>query len=391
MLRFIRIFFTGLLIAGSSITASPAQTAPNGTIAIGFSGPLSGGAAAYGSDVQRGVQMAIDEINASGGVMVGGKKQLFTLVSLDDQYRPNEAATNAKRLSLENHAPIVFIPHAGGILAVLGFNDKQTPKFIVAAYSSDPMILKQNDPLVLMIPPSFDSYFKPFTDIEMKRFGKKLGLIPTATAYGNAWSKGFSAAWQAAGGTVQQYNGVDYNTTTDFSSTVSKALAEKPDVIFVGGPSQPTALVMKAARDQGFTGGFVMMDQAKFDQVQQVLPTARLEGAVGLVPFRDTPGPGIKPFIDLYTKKFGVQHPPNPEESNNYEAMHVFAAAIRLANSTDPVAIMAKIHDAAASLPTQFAPAVIHGVSKTGHLIEDTYGAVVDHGRFVRFTIPFTE
>ncbi|GAC1310000.1 MAG: ABC transporter substrate-binding protein [Vulcanimicrobiaceae bacterium] len=391
MQRFIRSLLAGALLLGSTMTAAHAETAPNGTIAIGFSGPLSGGAAAYGADVQRGVQMAIDEINAGGGIPVGGKKQIFKLVSLDDQYRPNEAATNVKRLSLQEGAPIVFIPHSGGILAVLGFNEKQAPKFIVAAYSSDPAILKQNNASVIMIPPSFDSYYKPFTDIEMKRFGKKLGLIPTTTAYGNAWTKGFTATWQAAGGSVLSNNGVDYNTTTDFATAVSKTLAEKPDVIFVGGPSQPTALVMKAARDQGFTGGFVMMDQAKFDQVQQVLPVARLEGAIGLVPFRETPGNGIKLFVEKYTKKFGTEREPNPEQANNYEAMHVFAEAIRLANSVDPAAIMAKVHDAAARLPAKYAPQAIHGVSKTGHLIEDTYGGVVEHGKFTRITIPFTE
>lgn len=389
MTRITRSIFVAALVVGSTITAVPAQSPP--TISIGFSGPLSGGAAAYGADVQRGVQMAIDEINADGGVAINGKKQMLKLVSLDDQYRPNESATNAKRLAQQENTPIVFIPHSGGILAVMGFNEKQTPKFIVAAYSSDPQILKQNNASVVMIPPSFDSYYKPFTDVEMKRFGKKLGLIPTTTAYGNSWTKGFSAVWTAAGGTVLSNNGVDYNTTTDFSTAVTKTLAEKPDVIFVGGPSQPTALVMKAARDQGFTGGFVMMDQAKFDQVQQVLPIERLEGTVGLMPFRQTPGNGIKIFIDNYTKKFGATREPNPEQANNYEGMHVLAEAMHLANSTDPTAIMAKVHDAAAALPPKYAPQVIHGVSKTGHLIEDTYGGVVDHGKFIRITIPFTE
>ncbi len=143
MQRLIRSLCAGALLIAATNTAAPAQTAPSGTIAIGFSGPLSGGAAAYGFDVQRGLQLAIDELNAGGGVMVGGKKQTFKLVSLDDAYRPNEAATNAKRLSLQEGAPIVFVPHSGGILAVLGFNEKQAPKFIVAAYSSDPAILKQ--------------------------------------------------------------------------------------------------------------------------------------------------------------------------------------------------------------------------------------------------------
>ena len=46
-------------------------------IVIGFSGPLSGPAAEYGQDMLYGIDMAVNEINAAGGITVGGKKHLF--------------------------------------------------------------------------------------------------------------------------------------------------------------------------------------------------------------------------------------------------------------------------------------------------------------------------
>lgn len=73
-------------------------------------------------------------------------------------------------------------------------------------------------------------------------------------------------------------NGVDYTTTTDYASPVSQTLSEDPDVLFVGGPSQPTALVMEEARSQGFKGGFMVMDQAKF-QRRRSSPTSRTSTA----------------------------------------------------------------------------------------------------------------
>jgi branched-chain amino acid transport system substrate-binding protein len=389
MFRRLRIgIATALAVAFAITSGVSAQTSGN-VITIGYTGPLSGGAAQYGADVQRGIQMAIDEINASGGVMVGGKKSTFKLSSLDDQYRPPAAQTNAQRLA-QDGATVIFCPHAGGIAALMSIN-QNAPKFIVGAYSSDPAILQQKNPLILMIPPSYASYFKPYAEVEMKRFGKKLGLIPTTTAYGNGWTKGFSETWTSMGGTVQTNNGVDYNTTADFSSVVSKALAEKPDVLFVGGPSQPTALVMKAARDQGFTGGFVTMDQAKFDQMDTVLSMARLEGSVGLLPFREGPGPGLKSFIDEYTKKFGKDREPNPEMGNNYMAMHIFARAMGLAGSTDPAAVEAKLDAAARALPKNQQPIAIKGVLKTGHIEEDIYSAVVEKGTFKSIHVPASE
>jgi len=389
MLRTVRM----LVAAAAALTlgASVATAQTPATIAIGYTGPLSGGAAAYGQDVQRGIQMAIDEINAEGGVTVGGKKQQLRLVSLDDQYRPPESENNAKRLAQQEHAAIVFCPHSGGILAIEGFNAKEDPKFLLAAYTSDPAILTKNDNLMVMLPPSFDEYFKPYTQTEMKRFGKKLGILATTTAYGNAWVKGFSEAWKAAGGTVLSNNSVDYNTTTDFSTAVTKALAEKPDVMLIGGPSQPTGLVIKAARDQGYNGGFAVMDQAKFDQMAQVIPMSRLDGAIGVLPFNESTGPGIKTFLESYTKKYGSAKAPNSEVGLNYLAMHVFANAIALANSTDPAAIMAKMHQAAQSVPGKYQPLAIHGINKSGHLLIDAYAAVVTSSKYSTIALAFTE
>ncbi|GAC1416905.1 MAG: ABC transporter substrate-binding protein [Candidatus Velthaea sp.] len=389
MFRKIRVGLASALVCAMALTLSASAQTSGNVINIGYTGPLSGGAAQYGADVQRGIEMAIDEINAAGGVTVGGKKSTFKLVSLDDQYRPNEAATNAKRLAQQDNAPIVFCSHSGGILAMMTFNEKQSPKFLVAGYSSEPAMLEQNNKSMLMIPPAYDSYFKPFTEITMKRFGKKLGLIPTTTAYGNAWTKGFTETWKSMGGTVLGNNGVDYNTTADFATTVSKALAEKPDVLFVGGPSQPTGLVIKSARDQGFTGGFVMMDQAKFDQIAQVVPLARLEGSVGVLPFRRFTGPGINQFLVNYPKKYGKDREPNPEMANNYEAMHLLASAMSMAGSTDVAAIMAKLPDAAKNLPGKFQPAPIKTVTAAGHMAEDIFAAEIDHGTYKRLNIPF--
>ena len=55
-------------------------------------------------------------------------------------------------------------------------------------------------------------------------------------------------------------------------------------MLFVGGPSQATALVIKAAREQGFKGGFAIMDQAKFEEMNKLVPMAMLENSVGVMP-----------------------------------------------------------------------------------------------------------
>jgi branched-chain amino acid transport system substrate-binding protein len=93
-------------------------------VKIGYTGPLSGGAALYGKNVLSGIQMAVDEINASG-LEVKGKKVKLEVVSLDDKYAPAEAAINARRLVQQYKTPAVFVPHSGGIFALQAFNEQE--------------------------------------------------------------------------------------------------------------------------------------------------------------------------------------------------------------------------------------------------------------------------
>ncbi len=349
---------------------------------IGYSGPLSGGAALYGKNVQNGLQMAIDEINQAGGLNVNGQRSRLNLVSLDDKYLPSETATNVRRLVQQNQTPVIAIPHAGGILAVQQMNTMD-PKFILQSYTSDPRILEANNPLQLMIPPRYDNYFGPFVNMTMEQFGNRLAMLNTTTSYGKAWAEGISKTWREKGGQVIGDFAVDYNTTTDFTSAVTKALASNPDVMLIGGPSQPTALVVKAARQQGYKGGFIVMDQAKFEEMDDVVPVSQLEGAVGVYPLIQYPGPGREGFVQRYEQKFGTEQVPTSEVGLNYGAVRVWAKAMELAGTcTDVDAIRAQIPAAVKQVPATETPYVTNEVTEQGHLYGPLIIARVQNGKY---------
>ncbi|GAA5513534.1 hypothetical protein Dcar01_02273 [Deinococcus carri] len=363
------------LAAGSSLA--------DRVVNIGYSGPLSGGAAFYGKNVQSGIDLAIGEINQAGGVNVNGEKVTFKLVALDDRYLPNETATNVRRLTSQG-IDVIFVPHAGGILTVQPLANRD-PNFLLVAYSSEPKILAANNPLTFMLPPRYDNYIAPFTSTQMKAFGKKLGLVGTTSAYGKQWTDAITDEWKKQGGTVGSNNGVDYSTTVDFSSAVTKALAEKPDVLFVGGPSQPTAQVIKAAREQGFKGGFIVMDQAKFEEMNTIIPQAYLDGSVGVLPTIEYPG--SQAFVAKYQRAY--KKIPTSEAALNYVGMHAVARAMALAGTTtDPVAIRAKLGQAAASLPKSVGIYAVKGVTPAGHLDSDVVAASVKGGKFTKLRLP---
>ncbi|MGJ7508438.1 ABC transporter substrate-binding protein [Variovorax sp. GT1P44] len=350
------------------------------TVKIGFTGPLSGGAALYGKNVVNGMEMAIKEINAAG-LEVGGKKVTLELVALDDKYSPADAAINARRLVQQYQSPAVFVPHSGGIYAMQAFNEQE--KFIVMAYSSTPKITETGNKLTIRIPPTFNSYIEPFTNYEMKKFGKKVGMLPGDHEYAKNWSALFAPAWEKAGGTVVSNNPMSYNRSADFYSGVSRVLAEKPDVLFVGGPSEPTALVAKQARELGFKGGFLIMDQAKLDEMAKVTGgLAPLEGSIGVLPVSYDDRVGPKTFAAAYRKAYGADKDPTTESSYNYALVHALAGAMKLAGTTtDAAAIRAKIGEALTKLPKETNAGNFNGVDAVGGTIVDPLVATVEGGK----------
>ncbi len=366
----------GLVLAAGSVAAQE-------TITLGFTGPLSGGAAIYGKNCLSGMKMAEKEINANGGFEVNGKKYNLEVVALDDKYSPAEAGVNARRLVQANNAPVVFCPHSGGIFALQAFNEREN--FVLAAYSSVPSITERGNKLTVRIPPSFDVYLKPFSKYTMERFGKKVAVANATHDYAKYWTKLFVPVWEEMGGEVVADNPMDYNKDTDFYSGMSRVLAAKPDVLFIGGASEPTALVAKQARELGFKGGFVVMDQAKLDEMARVLGSAEaLEGAIGVTPLMIYGTDSAAAFVERYKKAYDGNIP-GSEAAFHYFATYLFTEAMNQAGTTeDAKAIRANIAKALKAIPSENSPYGTDTISETGALEGDPNVAVVEDGKIKR-------
>ena len=351
-------------------------------IKIGFTGPLSGGAALYGKNCLTGLQMAAEEINAKGGLDIGGAKSKIEIVSFDDRYSPSEAAQNAKRLVQQEKVAVVFVPHSGGVFAVQAFNQQED--FLLAAYTSVPTVTARGNTLTLRIPPSFDVYIEPFVQYEMKRFGKKLAMAGGDHEYAKVWAKLFGPAWEKAGGTVVAQNAMSYNKDTDFYSGVSKVLAAQPDVLFIGGASEPSALVVKQARELGFKGGFAIMDQAKMDEMAKVLGGLDpLDGAIGALPLSFVDQTPARDFVKRFRAKYAFD--PNTESSLNYTALYVIADAMTSSKTgTDARAIRARTDAAAKALPKDNNPNEVTGIAANGGFQINAFAAAVEQGKIAQ-------
>ena len=369
------------LAAASAVALAIGGAAHADEVNIGFTGPLSGGAALYGENTLEGLRMAAEEINAAGGITVDGEKHTINIQALDDKYSPSQAAVNGKRLVQQYNAPVIFTPHSGGTFALQAFNERDG--FLVMSYTSVPAVTSKGNKLTVKIPPNFTDYIEPFSRITMDRFGNKLGVANATHDYAKYWTKEFVPVWRELGGEVAAMNPMDYNKSADFYTGVSKVLSEDPDVMFVGGASEPTGLVVRQARELGFKGGFILMDQAKMDEVAKVSGGIKsLEGSVGVVPLDKYENEGAK----LFLKKWQEDHNgvATSETAYNYFAMYLIAQAMQEAGTVDDAkAIRAAIPAAMDKVSVEHNPYDVDGIDEAGNLGADPQIAEVVDGEVV--------
>ncbi|MEE9913806.1 MAG: ABC transporter substrate-binding protein [Deltaproteobacteria bacterium] len=349
-------------------------------IVIGFSGPLSGPAAEYGQDLLFGMDMAVKEINAAGGVTVNGKKHLLRLEKLDDKNDPTAAVNNARRFR-SSGAIAIYNGVFTTIAAMAKINQEKGSEFLLMAYTSTPKLTEMRNPLLIGITaPDFRIYMQQFIEIAKKKGFKKIAMVVTAGAYGEEWRTDFKKYWEQAGGTVTADKPANYYTETDFSAPLTAALATKPDCLLIGGPSSTTALVFEQARGMGFKGGFIVIDQAKLDYMANLLKGYKLmENTIGVA----TPLSVPVPVTDDFEKKFKAAYKRmvTSEAYRTYGATIALAGAIEKAGTTTDVRKIRADFAKALPITGDKIPTEIFGIAPNGRLLINGATQTIEGGK----------
>lgn len=352
-------------------------------VVIGFTGPLSGPAAQYGRDNVAGLKMAIEDINAAGGIKIKNETYTFTLKTYDDHIDPTAAVNNARRLRSRDGAMVIFNPVFNTLAPMMQVNQQRGSEFLLMAYTSTPAIDQIDNDLTISIPPPFDAYVYSFTKLAWDRGWRKGAMVVTLGAYGDEWREAFKAHWTEKGGQISADNPANYYTDTDFSSQISAAMATKPEFMLIGGPSDTTALVIEQARNLGFKGGFILVDQAKMNYIADVgfnSDLSKMNNVIGVARTLDlAPKTIMRPFVDRYKKEYKV--PATSENVLNYSAMRMLAAAMVKAGTVeDPKSIKAAFSKI---LPMDPKENLVHyaGIQETRLVVPATI-QVIEDGKY---------
>ena len=318
MKKVLAIAMAALMVAAMFAGCSTGKSGGNEFI-IGMSGPLTGGAAVYGVAVQNSAQMAVDEINAAGGL--NGYK--FKLIATDDQHDPTKVATNYATL-LEKGVHVTL----GTVTTKPGIEFKNLSKqdnlfFLTPSASGDDI-------------PEFDNGFQMcFADGDQGKVAaeyvntlglEKIGVFfKSDDPYSDGIYKNFTANL-SKDITVVETQFTDANAT-DFSAQISQL----KDCTFIFMPIyyQPAAIFMKQAKDT-IAANAIYYGCDGFDGLASEMDLTTITQEVSMLSHFDansTEGKAAD-FVKKYTEKYGTEEL-NQFGASAYDCVYAIYGAMK--------------------------------------------------------------
>ena len=330
-----------LPLLGLMPTSAVAQS-----IKVGAVVPLTGRYGAGGAQVRAGYEIAVEQINAAGGVTVGGKKMPIELIVLDDE---SDATKTVSRLeTLAAQGVVAYLGGFGSDLhaAAAAIAEKNHVPYLGVAFALNKVHQQ-----------GFRYLFSPFwKSPDVGRFTPALlELIPaaerprTVAIFEEKTDLGreMAAAWTEAGkaGGYQVVMVGEYAPgAKDFSDLILKAKSANADAVF-GVPTPPDGMTMiKQMKELGYTPKLTLLIRAPDPPIWSK-NLGKDGDDVVLAPgwHHAVKAPGVKELNDAHMQKFG--RPADPLVGPAYACVQILAAAITRAGSLD----REKIRDALAN------------------------------------------
>jgi branched-chain amino acid transport system substrate-binding protein len=302
-------------------------------VKIGAAGPLTGSSAQSGKDDERGVQLAINELNARK-MIIGGQPVRFQLESVDDQGDPKVGVNVAQKLVDDGVAVVIGHYNSGvSIPAARIYNDAHI--VMITGASSNPQLTKLGFPYVFRLATNDNVMGGRMADYSAKVLhAKRAAVIDDRTAYGAGVADVFVATAQKDG---VQIVAREYSTdkTTDFKGILTHIKAENPQVVFYGGYYAQAATLARQMVDLGITAALVGGDgicSPEFAKLSDNVMDDKMFCAQGGTPLDSLPDG--KSFREKFKSAFNADV--DTYSPAFFAATIVVAEAMQTANSTSP-------------------------------------------------------
>ncbi|NUW34535.1 branched-chain amino acid ABC transporter substrate-binding protein [Nonomuraea sp. SMC257] len=308
-----------------------AQDEAKGPIRLGMLVPQSGSEAAIGPYMTNAAQLAIDEINAKGGVL--GRQ--LQLTAADDACDAQTAVAAANKVVTEGVEVSIGGYCSGATLPTLPvFGKANIPMIIPAANSQE--LVDQKLKHVFLINGTGTQQAEAAGKWIAKQGATRVALMHDNTSY----SKDIAVRTQPMLGDKAVITEAVTPKESDYSANIHNVLQKKPDFVYWTGYFQEGGLIIRQLRQAGFKGSIMVGDGSVSAKLGEIAGP-EVDGVFAtMTPIPDTL-PDAKGWIDSYTKKFGSA--PGPYSNQAYDAVRLAAEAISKAGSTDSAKVISAL------------------------------------------------
>jgi branched-chain amino acid transport system substrate-binding protein len=311
-----------LSVSGSALAAE----AP---IKIGFPIPLTGEIPKVGESSKYAAELFREEVNAKGGLEIGGKKYPLQFIYENNESKPDTAVNVTLKLINRDNVLAIVGPQSSRQAVPAGAvaNDNETP--MISPWSTNPDTTK-NRPWVFRAAFLDDFQAPVVADFAAKQFNAKKAavLFEISNDYSKGLADTFRAVWEKNHGKGSM---VAYEShgpkDQDFSAQLTKIIAAKPDFIFLPDNYNFIALAVPQARDLGYKGKFMGSDTWGSAELMKLCGDA-CKGHFFSTHYAAAGAQGAtKEFIDKYNKKYG--YIPDDVAALTWDAVALVTEAIQ--------------------------------------------------------------
>lgn len=324
----------GALLAGAALLAT-ACSAPGSSNSAsssgGGSGPIkfaiidaqSGQYSSLGHWEHDGVQLAVDQQNAKGG-LCGGRK--MTLAQFDDQGDPTTGTTLAQKVATGDYVAVFGSANSGVSQAMTPILTQAKIPFITSGQS--PALPKTGSDFLFMNSPTSTTFDDTLAKYVVSTKGiKSIAMISNNGAYGKGEHDAFLAALSNLGVTPTSDQIVTPDQK-DFSAALTTIRQGNPQALFIGAEEVESGLIAKQARDLGINATIVGGAPIGTDQYISTAGQQVAEGSIVSSPYLSNDANAqTKAFAAAYQKKFGEV--PEAHGAKAYDGAEIFMKALQ--------------------------------------------------------------
>lgn len=331
-------FISVMLVAAMAVTALTGCGSNSGSSSkkdadkyyIGGIGPTTGATAIYGTAVKNGAQIAVDEINAAGGI--NGKQIEYRLE--DDQNDAEKAVNAYNTLKDWGMQMLVGTTTTAPCIAVAGKTASDNV-FQITPSASSPSVLSSGNGNVFQV---------CFTDpnqgvasaqyIAENKLATKIGIIyDSSDVYSSGIEEKFEAEAKTQGLNIVSKAAFTADSKTDFGTQLQKAKDAGADLLFLPIYYQEASIILKQADTMGYKPKFFGVDGMDGILTVENFDTKLAEDVMLLTPFAaDAKDKTVQNFVKTYKEKY--KDTPNQFAADSYDAVYALKAAIEESKAT---------------------------------------------------------